>query len=274
MAAMILGSVLGIHAGAVEPLDPVAVHFDLQCKTRVIELEVYDRRDGRWEPHIFHPRILSGSCQIEDAGYLMNEIRLRCLEPLGSATPSWITGVEVYRPGVIDACTPASQRAPVVTFTSHESGARVQSDSRWVRVEGRIDFPETPIEGARDDLVATLLEDERRALPSVRTIHIGNALEPEFRIEVSPDEKGRFRAVVPLRAGENRLRAKAVASNERWGSAELLLDFDISRIRARWMDLERRRIEAERARLRGYIEIGAEDRPDPSGKGRSDERVH
>jgi len=66
------------------------------CETETIELELFDRTTATWLPHPEHPRLTTDTCASLDPSALLNELRLRCLDPTGKATPSeWVTGFEV-----------------------------------------------------------------------------------------------------------------------------------------------------------------------------------
>lgn len=70
-----------------------------ECETGVIEIEVYDRSTQKWQPHAEHPQIEADSCQVEDPGVLLQELRVRCADPKHPARSSeWLTGVEVFEP--------------------------------------------------------------------------------------------------------------------------------------------------------------------------------
>ncbi len=64
------------------------------CETRTIEIQVYDRARRRWTPHPRHPRIPADVCRWEEPGRLLNELRVRCVDPGGVRPPStWVVGV-------------------------------------------------------------------------------------------------------------------------------------------------------------------------------------
>jgi hypothetical protein len=71
------------------------------CETETIELELYDRATASWLPHPEHPRLTTGTCVSLDASSLLNELRLRCIDPGGKARPSpWVTGFEMAAGGL------------------------------------------------------------------------------------------------------------------------------------------------------------------------------
>jgi len=90
------------------PTDPVRVFYPAgNCATGVIEIELWDRAARAWQPHPAHPRIMADTCQTEDAGDLLNEIRVRCIDPASPARASgWTTGVQVWEPAGAPGCAP------------------------------------------------------------------------------------------------------------------------------------------------------------------------
>jgi hypothetical protein len=73
-----------------------------------LELELYERVAGTWRPHPVHPRVPTGSCQRELPDQLLNELRVRCVDPAGKRAPSdWVVGAEIAR-----AATPCAGAAP------------------------------------------------------------------------------------------------------------------------------------------------------------------
>ncbi len=87
-------------------MDPVFVFYprDL-CDDGWIGLEVWDRAQLNWIEHPGHPVIPANSCQLEDAGVLLNEIRWRCLASDRAAPEdSWKVGVRVFESSVMAHC--------------------------------------------------------------------------------------------------------------------------------------------------------------------------
>ena len=69
------------------------------CETGWIDIEVYDREVETWRGHADHPRVATGTCQFEDPGVLLQEIRVRCVDPQNRARVSaWRVGAEVFAP--------------------------------------------------------------------------------------------------------------------------------------------------------------------------------
>ena len=87
-------------------MDPVFVFYPRNfCSGEQIALEVWDRNEQRWAKHPRHPVIPVDSCQLEDAGVLLNEIRWRCLERGHSDwDEGWSVGVRVFESTVMQRC--------------------------------------------------------------------------------------------------------------------------------------------------------------------------
>lgn len=128
-----------------QSLDPVRVYFDRgSCRRPLQEVEIWDRARSRWEPHPWHARILADSCNLEDAGYLLNEIRYRCVEPKGAhELAPWRVGMKVFHRGIVDDCSlPWTARAdPEVVglhIRSPLPGDVVQNDHMRIELEGSV----------------------------------------------------------------------------------------------------------------------------------------
>jgi hypothetical protein len=77
------------------------------CETGRIEIEVFVRATKTWAPHPSHPQIATDTCQPEDPGTLLNELRLRCIDPQGKRAPSdWVLGADLASPAKPGACKP------------------------------------------------------------------------------------------------------------------------------------------------------------------------
>ena len=75
------------------------------CGTGWLDIEVYDRDARVWLPHAHHPRVATESCQVEDPGILLQELRVRCADPANRARVStWRVGVEVFKPIAAETC--------------------------------------------------------------------------------------------------------------------------------------------------------------------------
>ena len=87
-------------------MDPVFIFYPRDfCSGEQIALEVWDRSEQRWAKHPRHPVIPVDSCQLEDAGVLLNEIRWRCLERSHSDwDEGWSVGVRVFESTVMQRC--------------------------------------------------------------------------------------------------------------------------------------------------------------------------
>jgi len=87
-------------------MDPVFVFYPRgSCSGERIALEVWNRDEQRWAEHPQHPVIPVDTCQLEDAGVLLNEIRWRCLERGHSdQEQGWSVGVRVFENAVMQRC--------------------------------------------------------------------------------------------------------------------------------------------------------------------------
>ncbi len=125
-------------------LDPVYVFYPRgACNGDHIELQVWNREHELWLPHADHPRVPIESCQLEDAGALLNEIRWRCVEKRtpGAEPEAWVVGLNVFDPEVMERCS---------------VGRRSKSDDKaWIRITEpsldtpvRTEEPRTPLVGS------------------------------------------------------------------------------------------------------------------------------
>lgn len=127
------------------PHDPVHVFYPAgSCSSGVLEIELWSRAVEAWRPHPDHPRIMVDTCQLEDAGELLNEIRVRCIDPANPARASaWITGVQVYEPADAPGCVPPALSArprssPRIELTEPPEGEAVKNTARSAEVRGRV----------------------------------------------------------------------------------------------------------------------------------------
>lgn len=92
------------------PSDRVFVYYTPgACAAGQLEVQLYDRVVGSWRPHPEHARLAPGACVLEAPGQLLNELRVRCLDPSGKRPPSaWVVGAEVARGAT--PCKPAPRR--------------------------------------------------------------------------------------------------------------------------------------------------------------------
>lgn len=135
-----------IASWAVEaPHDPVRVFYPAgECTTGVLELELWNRVVEEWRPHPAHARIMGDTCQVEDAGELLNEIRVRCIDPANPARASqWRTGVQVYEPSDAPGCVAPDfgvrpRRNPRVALTRPSADAPFAAPERTAPVAGRV----------------------------------------------------------------------------------------------------------------------------------------
>ena len=121
------------------PHDPVHVFYPAgSCSSGVLEIELWSRAVAAWRPHPDHPRIMVDTCQLEDAGELLNEIRVRCIDPANPARASaWITGVQVYEPADAPGSVPPARTAPPPpTPPQHQTHPRRAACRRRSRRDG------------------------------------------------------------------------------------------------------------------------------------------
>ena len=242
------------------PEDPITVLFDKECHSQVLEVQIWSRIEKRWSHHPEHPRILAGSCQVEDAGYLMNEIRVRCLRTDNRSIEPWIDGIKVYEPGVVNQCTLPSSRRPIIEINSPQPGEIIQNETRLVRIEGRTLFEKIQKKIPHNEIAAALLDDLARAQPDIREVRVQNLSQDEDAVEIEFEPRGTFSALVGLRTGENLIRIQVVDESARMGEVMLPLVFDITLLREKWLKAERERIERFRAGNRdGRVEVDVED---------------
>ena len=242
------------------PEDPIAVFFNQTCASQVLEIQIWNRIEKRWFHHPEHPKIFAGSCHVEDAGYLMNEIRVRCLRTDKRTTDPWQSGIKVYEPGVIGECALPSARSPIVEISAPKPGAVIQNETRLVRIEGRTVFEAIQQVVPRNETAARLLEVMTLSQPEVREVHVQNLTENEPAMEVIFEPRGRFSALVGLRTGENLIRVTVVDENRKVGDTTLPVVFDITQLREKWLRAERERIQKFREKQQeGQVDIDVVD---------------
>jgi len=97
--------VLACLSFGIAQAEPVTVFFPRgDCESGVIEVQIYDRERRLWIPHS-SPRVRAGVCRTEDSGDLLNEFRVRCIDPSGRRMPSrWVVGAEVFRTAPRSTC--------------------------------------------------------------------------------------------------------------------------------------------------------------------------
>ena len=143
--------------------DPVLVYYPRRdCRGDRIELEIYDRDTGAWRAHPGHPRVPVDTCQVEDAGWLWNELRWRCEEPPDTDPPSvWVVGLDVFDPRVMEQCAVGRHEAETgveVRVTKPEQGSSVRNPTMEVAIEGGVRM--NGMEGGDYDVVVALDRSE------------------------------------------------------------------------------------------------------------------
>jgi hypothetical protein len=91
------GSAAGGEAAAADTSAMVQVRFpDGACATGWLEVQEFLREAQIWAPHPRGDRIRTGVCRWEEPDRLLNELRVRCIDPTGRRPPSaWVVGVDV-----------------------------------------------------------------------------------------------------------------------------------------------------------------------------------
>ncbi|MAJ59787.1 MAG: hypothetical protein CL936_06680 [Deltaproteobacteria bacterium] len=129
------------------PHDPVQVFYPQgECETGVLEIELWNRTLKAWRPHPDHPRVMANTCQTEDAGDLLNEIRVRCADPANAARgSSWVTGVQVYEPSGAPGCQGPNfslrrPNSPRITLTAPRADRPVSEPNRTPALRGQVEL--------------------------------------------------------------------------------------------------------------------------------------
>lgn len=216
---------------AEEPIDPVRVLLDHpNCESGVLQMELYSRDDATWSKHPEFPVLATGTCIVEDAGGLLNEIRTRCY-PLRIEEPveAWRIGVPVFEPGVIDACKLPQAGALKVAIRRPASGAELKGSTSKIEVRGQV---ERVGEGGTDHVQWLGLENL-----SLQT-------EPA---PLRVDARGNFRGTIELAAGANHIRVTARDFNEQTASHGIAVMFDPAAARSEARAAEQERIDRIRA---------------------------
>jgi hypothetical protein len=84
----------------------VLVHYPAgACATGWLDVETFERQADGWAPHAGGSRVRTGSCRFEPPDRLLNETRVRCVDPSGQRAPSaWVIGVAVDHPSELADC--------------------------------------------------------------------------------------------------------------------------------------------------------------------------
>jgi hypothetical protein len=83
-------------APATAPPERVRVYYAPGTCVGLLEIELFDRASQTWRPHPEHPRLPPGACASESPETLLNELRVRCVDPTGRWAPSdWVVGAEL-----------------------------------------------------------------------------------------------------------------------------------------------------------------------------------
>jgi hypothetical protein len=125
-------------------MDPVFVFYPRDsCSGERIALEVWRRDQQRWVKHPRHPVVPVDSCQLEDAGSLLNEIRWRCLERDHSdRNQAWSVGVRVFDASVMQRCdvtrTGDGFGETEIHVTTPKPGETISDADGNVEIEGSV----------------------------------------------------------------------------------------------------------------------------------------
>ncbi|MCZ6465052.1 MAG: VWA domain-containing protein, partial [Proteobacteria bacterium] len=263
-----LGALLALAGastvGATPPwaADPIFVFYPRgDCRGDALDLEIWDRESSAWRPHPGHPRVPLETCQLEDAGVLFNEIRLRCVEPVTSEPPApWMIGLDVFDPAVVETCAVEQRAEPTGNLGLHivtpAPGERVTAPRMEVAIQGAVrmdgidgtDYDLVLVidrsAGTRDggvDLFAAQLEAARsllaRLAPRLGPVRIGIASYPNMPSLPGSIGGTGARRVVPLtddvamlERGLRELRNRGVSGFQTFGSA---LDFALAELEGR-----------------------------------------
>jgi hypothetical protein len=91
-----------------------------------LEIELFDRVAGTWRLHPEHARLKPGACAPEDPATLLNELRVRCIDPTGAWAPSdWVIGAELA------GSKPACPKQGTDATTSPGFGTSEVAAARW-----------------------------------------------------------------------------------------------------------------------------------------------
>jgi len=125
-------------------MDPVFVFYPRHsCSGDRIALEIWDRDEQRWAEHPRHPVVPVDSCQLEDAGVLLNEIRWRCLEgDRSDPDRGWSVGVRVFEAAVMQHCdvarTGSGFGATEIHVSTPKPGETIMDADGNVEIEGSV----------------------------------------------------------------------------------------------------------------------------------------
>jgi hypothetical protein len=116
----------------------------LDCSQNLLEVQIYDREAESWVDHPEHARIFADSCQTEDSGVLLNELRTRCAEPAGHDDWNfWRVGVDVWDVDLMSRCPQVvperrNEFELELEILSPTPGEVLASPDLETRIEGRV----------------------------------------------------------------------------------------------------------------------------------------
>ncbi len=173
-------------------VDPYIVYHPGEgCESGILEMEVWNRSKSAWQPHPHHSRILAGSCQREDAGGLLNEVRTRCVDSSRSRSPAapdsrpaWKVGFTLGQLREEADCEQpvapmAGESSPRIELSSPAPNAPIRSHEAKTEFRGRVALQSELIilidrslgptaSRALEDALEKLLVERREELGSLR----------------------------------------------------------------------------------------------------------
>ena len=103
--AMVLALLMGLLACGAQAEDAQLYFPPGACETGWLEVQIFDRAQGGFVPDPQHPRLRVGACARERMDRLLNEVRVRCIDPAGRRPPSaWVSGVDLHPQRPPPAC--------------------------------------------------------------------------------------------------------------------------------------------------------------------------
>ena len=163
-----------------------------ECAGEEIEVDVWDRDYAAWRRHPEHAYVPVETCQEEQAGRLLHELRWRCRDRDPETT--WHVGLDVFNPEISQSCevrpiADAQSRAQIHVASPHEA-AIIKWKKGFALVDGsvRVDG----VEGVEYELVIALDRS-------------GSAPDASARLAAQVKAARRFVASVNARLGDLRI---------------------------------------------------------------------
>jgi len=184
-AACVLAALLALPGLAMawgSTMDPVFVFYPRGfCSGDRIALEVWNRDEQRWVEHPRHPVVRLDSCQLEDAGVLLNEIRWQCVEANRSERgPLWNVGVRVFDSDIMQHCGIARTGSGFGDTEIHVStpkpGETISDADGNLEIEGSVWIGGLP--GSEYDVVIAIDTSQPASDASDAQPHTADAIRP------------------------------------------------------------------------------------------------